>query len=194
MSSSHDPSGEHAGGGTGFGAWWHRTPLYLRILGALLVGVVVGFLIRSQAGAEAETIARALEEPSKLILRLLGALAPPLILVAIVHALMTADFRGGSAGRLARLLLLNTVVAIVVGLAVANLIQPGKQTLSSRRSISLRSPSRLPSRTRSARSRSWRNTASNRVRRRRKTPSPSSSITSRIACCGRSSRRTRSLA
>lgn len=123
MSDSHD----HAEpGGSGFLAWWNRTPLYLRILGALVLGVIVGFLIRAQAGPDAEGIARGLEEPSKLILRLLGALAPPLILVAIVQALMTADFRGGSAGKLARLLLLNTLVAIIIGLFVANVIQPGR--------------------------------------------------------------------
>lgn len=99
-------------------AWWHDTPLYLRILGGLLLGLGVGLAL----GPRAEV----LEIPAKLILRLLGALAPPLILFAVVHALMTTDLRGRIAGRLFFLLILNTVVAIVIGLAVANVVQPGR--------------------------------------------------------------------
>jgi Na+/H+-dicarboxylate symporter len=98
--------------------WWHDTPLYLRIIGALVLGLVVGVSM----GHAAEP----LEMPAKLILRLLGALAPPLILVAIIHALMTAELRGGIAFRLGGLLILNTLVAILVGLVVANVVQPGR--------------------------------------------------------------------
>jgi DAACS family dicarboxylate/amino acid:cation (Na+ or H+) symporter len=54
------------------------------------------------------------------------ALAPVLILLAIVHALLTAHFERGTAGRLVRLLILNTLVAIIVGLAVANTLKPGR--------------------------------------------------------------------
>jgi DAACS family dicarboxylate/amino acid:cation (Na+ or H+) symporter len=56
----------------------------------------------------------------------LGALAPPLILLAIIQALMNAKFERGTAGRLVRLLLLNTLVAICVGLLVANVVRPGR--------------------------------------------------------------------
>jgi Na+/H+-dicarboxylate symporter len=70
--------------------------------------------------------AQALEVPSKLVLRILGALAPPLILLAIVQALMQAQVGGKQALRLVRLLVTNTLVAICIGLAVANLIQPGR--------------------------------------------------------------------
>ncbi|MGB8170514.1 MAG: dicarboxylate/amino acid:cation symporter [Chthoniobacteraceae bacterium] len=102
---------------TGLLAWWHRTPLYLRILGALVLGLVTGLLL----GMRAEPLAI----PSKLVLRLLGALAPALILFAIIQALIAAKFEKGTAGRLIRLLALNTLVAICVGLLVANLIKPG---------------------------------------------------------------------
>ena len=102
----------------GFFTRWHRTPLYLRILGGMALGVVVGLLL----GAKAESLAI----PSKLVLRVLGALAPPLILLAIVQALMNAKFERGTAGRLIRLLLLNTLVAICIGLLVANVVKPGR--------------------------------------------------------------------
>jgi len=66
-----------------------------------------------------------LDLPSGLILRLLGAIAPVLILVAVVQALMTADIHGRLAVRLGGLLVLNTLVAISVGLLVANVVRPG---------------------------------------------------------------------
>ena len=98
--------------------WWSGTPLYLRILIGLALGVVTGLVIGPSA--------HQLDLPARLILRLLGALAPPLILVAVVHALLTAEIRGAVAWRLGRLLLMNTVTAIVVGLLVANLLAPGR--------------------------------------------------------------------
>ena len=64
--------------------------------------------------------------PGKLVLRLLGALAPPLILAAIVHTFMTTHLGGPAAVRATRLLLMNTLVAITIWLTVANGIQPGR--------------------------------------------------------------------
>jgi Na+/H+-dicarboxylate symporter len=78
----------------------------------------VGLMLGSQAAV--------LAVPGKLVLRLLGALAPALILAAIVHTFMTTQLGGPLAIRLPRLLLLNTLVAITVGLTVANVIQPGQ--------------------------------------------------------------------
>ena len=99
-------------------AWWNRTPLYQRILGGMVLGVFTGLAL----GIQAEPLAI----PSKLVLRVLGALAPPLILLAIVQALITTKFEKGTAPRLIRLLALNTIVAISVGLLVANVIRPGR--------------------------------------------------------------------
>jgi len=97
--------------------WWRATPLYLRILGAVALGLAVGVTLGEQAAA--------LETPSKLVLRILGALAPPLILLAILQALMRAHLGGRRALRLVALLLTNTLVAIGIGLLVANVLQPG---------------------------------------------------------------------
>ncbi len=96
---------------------WNAIPLYLRIVAAMLAGLITGLLIGEHA--------LIFEIPSKVILQLLGALAPPLILIAVTHVLMTTDITGRSAARLAGLLLLNTTVAIVIGISVANLMQPG---------------------------------------------------------------------
>ena len=119
----------------GFWARWHATPLYLRILGALILGIITGLLLGPKP-LELELFGRIrtfpgaadLAIPAKLILRVLGALAPALILTAIIHALMTAQIHGKIGLRLVRLLLLNTLVAIFIGLFVANLLQPGRHS------------------------------------------------------------------
>lgn len=103
---------------TGLIAHWQSIPLYLRIVMALVLGVVVGIVLGPEAAV--------LSVPGKLVLRLLGALAPPLILAAIIHTFMTTHLGGPLAARLPRLLLLNTLVAITVGLTVANVFEPGR--------------------------------------------------------------------
>jgi Na+/H+-dicarboxylate symporter len=96
---------------------WRRTPLYARILLGVVLGVLAGVVFREDAGA--------LALPAKLVLRVLGALAPPLILLAIVQALMNAPLGGRRSLRLAFLLVTNTLVAIGLGLLVANVVRPG---------------------------------------------------------------------
>ena len=103
---------------SGLVARWQQIPLYGRIVIGVVLGVATGLALGSQAAF--------LATPGKLVLRLLGALAPPLILAAIVHTFMTTHLGGPLAARLPRLLLMNTLVAITVGLTVANVIQPGR--------------------------------------------------------------------
>src|SRR5262245_45596217 len=76
-------------------ARYNAVPLYIRIVVGLVLGLIVGLLIGPRAGS--------LDLPARLILRVLGALAPPLILVAVVQALMTAQIGGTMALRLAGL-------------------------------------------------------------------------------------------
>ncbi len=114
-------------------ARWHNTPLYLRIIGALILGLILGLVLHAQIVDEASrqsiiNITDNLAMPSKLVLRLLSALAPALIFVAIVHALMTAQLQGRTTEKMVGLLVLNTLVAICVGLFVANVVKPGKGT------------------------------------------------------------------
>ncbi len=102
-------------------------PLYTRIVIAMLVGIVLGLSLgRSVDAADAARIGGYVADVGKLVLRLLLALAVPLIFVAILHALVAAKIDGKSAKRLIVLLATNTFVAIVIGLVVANLLQPGR--------------------------------------------------------------------
>jgi len=92
-------------------------PLYVQIMIGLALGVVAGLVLGPRASA--------FDAPTRLVLRLLGALAPVLILVAVVRAIMTAEIGGRVALKLGGLLATNTVVAILIGLAVANVLRPG---------------------------------------------------------------------
>jgi len=94
-----------------------HAPLYIRILIGFAAGILIGLMLGPSA--------RSFDLPARLILRVLGALAPALILVAVVRAIMSAEIHGALAFRLCRLLLQNTLVAILVGLGVANLLRPG---------------------------------------------------------------------
>jgi len=98
-------------------AWWTATPLYLRILVGLALGVACGVVLGPSA--------KPLDWIAQIILRVLGALAPALILVAVVRAIMTAEIHGRIALKMGALLILNTTVAIFVGLGVANVLKPG---------------------------------------------------------------------
>ena len=96
-----------------------RWPLYVQIVSSVVLGVVVGLWLPA-------SMASALDVPARLILRLLGAVAPPLILLAVMRALLGASVHGKHVGRMFFLLALNTLVAIMIGLATANAIRPGR--------------------------------------------------------------------
>lgn len=124
----------------GGGNFYTRTPLYIRIIIGLVIGVILGTVILQASPllpsgklvpvAEREAwikgTMRVLDVTASMLLRLLGLIAPPLILVAVVRALLTAEIKGRMAGRLIFLLSLNTLVAVLIGLTVANVLQPGR--------------------------------------------------------------------
>src|SRR6188768_4353031 len=98
-------------------SWWSRLPLYVRIRLGMTLGVVAGLLFGPAT--------KPLDVIAQLVLRVLGDLAPVLIMVAVIQAIMTAEIRGRLALRMVGMLLVNTLVAILVGLGVANLLRPG---------------------------------------------------------------------
>src|ERR1044071_8454684 len=132
--------------------WWHRAPLYWRIIAALALGIGVGIVLGPLAprlgisGTITTNLLSFFGTFSRLILRLLGALAPPLIMIAVLQALMQAQLKGGIAGKMIYLLILNTVVAILIGLFVANIIRPGRHA-----SLRPKEPERLSDRASNAR-------------------------------------------
>src|SRR5205823_13412354 len=103
---------------TGLLGWYHRFPLYVRILIALALGIVAGWLMGPRAAA--------FKPFSDIVLQLLKLMATPLIFIAVLNSLLTAQVNGRTAARLIYLFLTNTVVAILIGLLVANIVQPGR--------------------------------------------------------------------
>jgi Na+/H+-dicarboxylate symporter len=98
--------------------YYRAVPLYVRIVIGLVIGVAIG-VVWGEGAVRLKFV-------SQIILRFLGALAPALILVAVIDAILNAQIRGGQAARMIRLLILNTMVAILIGLLVANVVRPGK--------------------------------------------------------------------
>jgi DAACS family dicarboxylate/amino acid:cation (Na+ or H+) symporter len=119
----------------GLWAAWTRSPLYLRMIAAVIVGALVGLAIQryvtslglepSDAEQKTKAIASYFGQPASLILRMLATIAAPLILFAVIHALVSTNIRGRSGVHLIWLLLTNTLAAIGIGLLVANILQPG---------------------------------------------------------------------
>ena len=106
---------------------WQRIPLYVQILIALILAVGLGVLLGAgNPSPSAAEVAKDLAIPCTLILKALRALATPLILLAVINAFMTTEIPERSGRRLSFLLLTNTLVAIIIGLLVANIIRPGR--------------------------------------------------------------------
>jgi Na+/H+-dicarboxylate symporter len=102
---------------TNFFSLWQKTPLFVRIIFALILGLITGFAVGAKATG--------LKEISGLILTLLKMLATPLILLAILNAILKAAVDGKVARKLAFFLFTNTMAAICIGLLVANIVRPG---------------------------------------------------------------------
>jgi len=106
---------------------WQRIPLYLQIVAALILAVGLGILLGAgQPNPGNAALINNLVVPCNLILKALRALATPLILLAVLHSFLTAKIPGTSGRRLIVYLLTNTTVAILIGLLVANVLQPGR--------------------------------------------------------------------
>ncbi|MEX2112199.1 MAG: dicarboxylate/amino acid:cation symporter [Pirellulales bacterium] len=96
---------------------WRAIPLYLRIVVGAGLGVLLGLALGPDAAP--------LQAAGGLLLRVLGALAAPLILLAVVQAILTTEVKGRTGLALFYLLFTNTLAAIAIGLFVANTLQPG---------------------------------------------------------------------
>jgi Na+/H+-dicarboxylate symporter len=92
-------------------------PLWVWVLVAVVVAIPVG-----RAWGEG---ASQLELLPKLILRALTALAAPLVVLAILSAIVTNEIRGRLGALMMVFYLINTLVAMVIGLTLTNLIRPG---------------------------------------------------------------------
>ena len=113
-------------------------PLYVWVLGAVALAIPCGLALGRDAGAVASWpgpaigllrgFATACDLAPQLIIRALTALAAPLVVLAILSAIVTNDVKGRQGARMMSYYLINTLFAMIVGLALTNLVNPGKGT------------------------------------------------------------------
>ena len=101
-----------------------RVPLYLRVLAGVAVGVLVGAAFGTSPWLGGLTSAD-LGPLGMLVVRALKTLATPLIFVAIVDSFLKTNLSGASGARLLAVCALNVTVAMVLGLVILNLFEPG---------------------------------------------------------------------
>jgi DAACS family dicarboxylate/amino acid:cation (Na+ or H+) symporter len=92
-------------------------PLYVWVVIAVLIAIPVGWAWGDDA--------KRLELLPKIILRALTALAAPLVVLAILSAIVTNEVKGRLGALMMAFYLVNTFVAMLIGLTLTNLIQPG---------------------------------------------------------------------
>lgn len=102
-----------------------KIPFFIYILIALVIGAGIGHLWHTKI-ISFPFQPDSLKWVSDIVLRLLRLLATPLIFSAVLASILTANISGKKAGKLMWLLMSNTVVAIGIGLLVANVMRPGQ--------------------------------------------------------------------
>lgn len=101
-----------------------RWPLALRIVIAVLLGAAVG-ATWGKGEIALGLRPQHLGELGLLVIRLLKALAVPLIFFAVVDALLKTSIRGRQGLRLVAICLVNVSVAFAIGLTLMNVFEPG---------------------------------------------------------------------
>lgn len=102
-----------------------RVPFFVYILVALVIGAGFGHLWHEKL-ITLPFEPDSLKWVSDVVLRMLRLLATPLIFSAVLASILTANITGKKAGKLMWLLMSNTVIAICIGLLIANTMKPGQ--------------------------------------------------------------------
>lgn len=104
-------------------------PLYVRVLAGVIGGIVLGIVFGSQPivfGVHAADLGRL----GMLVIKLLKALAVPLVFFAILDAFIKTDISWKKGVRLIFICVFNASVALTIGLSIMNVLQPGHQFAS----------------------------------------------------------------
>jgi DAACS family dicarboxylate/amino acid:cation (Na+ or H+) symporter len=110
-------------------------PLYVWVIFAVALAIPVGLALgvdaRRVAGLPGPAMGAlrvltvGLDLAPTLIIRALGALAAPLVVLAILSAIVTNEVHGRQGARMMVYYLINTLAAMVFGLVLSNLLKPG---------------------------------------------------------------------
>lgn len=93
-------------------------PLSVRIMVGMAVGVAAGLFLGKDAAP--------LGELGKLVIQLIKAAAAPLLFLAIVNAILTSEVSWRNGMRMAAIATFNASVALLIGLTLSNVLQPGR--------------------------------------------------------------------
>lgn len=120
-------------------ARFRTLPLYFWVVLAVLLAIPTGWLLGVDASWSERipgpvrvllgAFATGLDLAPQLIIRALSAMAAPLVVLAILTAIVTNDIRGLQGARMMGYYVFNTTVAMIVGLAIAMLVRPGEGAL-----------------------------------------------------------------
>ncbi|MBI2069209.1 MAG: dicarboxylate/amino acid:cation symporter [Elusimicrobia bacterium] len=97
-------------------------PMSMQIMAAMAAGSLLGLALGPQASP--------LGELGKIVIQLIKAAATPLLFFAIVNAVLKADVNLKSGAKMAGIALINASIALGIGLALSNLLQPGRHLAS----------------------------------------------------------------
>ncbi len=100
-------------------------PLYVRVLGGVIAGIVLGLVFGSHPivfGVHASDLGRL----GMLVVKLLKALAVPLVFFAILDAFVKTDISWKKGVRLIFICIFNASVALTIGLSIMNVLKPGR--------------------------------------------------------------------
>jgi DAACS family dicarboxylate/amino acid:cation (Na+ or H+) symporter len=98
--------------------------MYQRVLLAIILGTLTG-LVLERGSILPRSFAERSSDVGLLVIRLLKALATPLILFAVLDAFLRTQIPARKGGKLVLLSLVNAAVAILIGLGVANVLRTG---------------------------------------------------------------------
>ena len=102
-----------------------RIPLYARVLIGVAIGVALGLVFEQRDWLFGLSNSD-LNDLGLLVIRMLKALAVPLVLFAILDALARTHISARRGGRLILICLVNVSVAMLIGLAIMNTLRPGE--------------------------------------------------------------------
>lgn len=98
-------------------------PLWVQILIAMLVGGIVGFVLRNNP------VATSFGEPGRALIQTLKALAGPLLFLAILDSILRSSLSLKDLIRMLKVMGINATLALTLGLSISFLFKPG-QSLS----------------------------------------------------------------
>src|SRR3954452_21234990 len=95
-----------------------RFPVAARIVAAMVLGGVVGWLLEAKAAP--------LGQIGTVVIDLIKALAAPLLLLAVLDAFLRTEVRARRGLRMVAISLVNAALALTIALVLSNVVRPGR--------------------------------------------------------------------